>query len=320
MNHIVWKKFSLKSIFKIEKCTGTKISNLIEGQIPYVSRSSVNNGITRLCGNKDYINPKNTITIHAEWKENYCAFYQEEDYVTDGMIAFLSCEELNKYNGLFITTILSKTKYSGKGLKESLNDLSINLPVLYDGQPDWEYMSNEIKQLENEIKQLENEIKQSLYNAIPKLNEINTTTWKEFKVSDLFVNKKNKRYSKIFKTIGATPFVSSTSVNNGIVKYVDLEPNQLNAITVSTNGACFDCFWHDYDFCASTDVEILYPRFNITTNIALFICTCLAKWKGKYSYKNKPKNGIVWKTFIKLPIKNSQPDWEYMEKYMKNKN
>ena len=271
-NRVIWKKIPLKSIFEIRKCIGTKIGNLIDGGIPYVSRTSINNGITRMCGNKNLLNPKNTITIHAEWRQNYCAFYQEKDYVTDGMIAFLSCTKLNKYNALFITTILSKTKYNGKGLKESLNNLLIKLPVFLNGQPNWEYMSDKIKQ--------------SLYNAIPKLNEINTTDWKEFKVSDLFVNKKNKRYSKIYKMIGKTPFVSSTSINNGIVKYVDLKPNQLNAITVSTNGACFDCFWHNYEFCASTDVEILYPRFNITTNIALFICTCLTKWKGKYSYKN----------------------------------
>ena len=143
---IIWKKIPLKSIFKIKKCLGTKVGNLIDGEIPYVSRTSINNGITRMCGNKNLLNPKNTITIHAEWKQNYCAFYQEKNYVTDGMIALLSCEKLNKYNALFITTILSKTKYSGKGLKESLNNLLIKLPVSENDEIAWDYMEKYMKE------------------------------------------------------------------------------------------------------------------------------------------------------------------------------
>ena len=323
LDFIQWKGFSLKSIFKISKCIGTKIGNLVDGSFPYVSRSCINNGITRMCGNIDLLNPKNTITIHAEWKQNYCAFFQEFEYVTDGMIAFLSCGKMDKYSGLYITTLLSKMKYNGKGLLKSLNNLWINLPTQEDGLPNWEYMSKEIQRIEKDINNY-----RLHKNNLPTKKTIKLGTWKEFQIDELFVNKCDrnykdhtqfKKYSKISKSKGQTPFVSSTGINNGIVDYVDLKPNQKNAITVSTNGACFDCFYHDYAFCASTDVEILYPRFAMTTEIALFICTVLSKYKGKYDFKNKPKNGIVWKSIIKLPVTNDgKLDNLYMEKYIRN--
>ena len=315
MNHIIWKKISLKSIFKIEKCTGIKISNLIEGEIPYVSRSSINNGITRFCGNKDYINPKNTITIHAEWKENYCAFYQEEDYVTDGMIAFLSCEELNKYNGLFITTILSKTKYSGDGLKKSLNDLSIKLPVLYDGRPNWEYMSNEIKQLENEIKQ-------SLYNIIPKLNDINTTTWKEFKVSAILKREKIKSISSKIKKfdMGKVCVIGNSSLNNGIVKMLDIRDyNYIHKSNTLSYGAKGGKFFYQLYPWASTDHVHMFASKKLNAYNSLFLCTILNKIiETKGGWSSSLESNIINES-IKLPItKNNQPDWEYMEKYIKS--
>ena len=53
--------------------------------------------------------------------------------------------------------------------------------------------------------------------------------------------------------------------------------------------------------------------------VAIFITTILSLNHSKYGYSNKPKNGIVWKTVISLPVdSNGQPDWEYMEKYIKN--
>lgn len=175
---------------------------------------------------------------------------------------------------------------------------------------------------------VEKNINHNLYNIVPYLEAIDVKHWKIFKISQLFENRcdhkyrnhiEYKKYSKIPKEDGSTPFVSSTGINNGVVRYINLKPNQKNAITISTNGACFDCFYHNYGFCASTDVEILYPRFDMTTEIALFICTVLSKWKGKYNFKNKPKNGIVWESFIKLPVTiDGKPDWLYMEKYIKN--
>ena len=312
-----WKEFYLKGLFKISKCKGCSKSKLIEGNIPYVARSAENNGITEYCGNKNFINKGNSISIHSEWKETYCSFYQDKDFVSDGMIAMIQNHNLNEWNALFICTILNLTKYNGKGLLNSLNDVTISLPVDSNGQPDWEYM-------EKTIKELEKTIKEELLKTIPQLSDIDTSEWKEFKVSDIFINKNVKKYSKSPKEEGLIPFVTSTSTNNGISCYCNLENVcKGNCITVSTNGRCFDCFYQPINFAVSSDCEVLYPREEyehfLNEYNAIFITTILSLNRSKYGYSNKPKNGIVWKTVISLPVdSNGQPDWEYMEKYIKN--
>ena len=81
---------------------------------------------------------------------------------------------------------------------------------------------------------------------------------------------------------------------------IDETPVASNVITVSTNGECFDCFYHDYDIVPSTDVEILInPKLNKYN--AQFICSILNLESKKYSFGKKAKNGAVQKTIINLP-------------------
>lgn len=150
--------------------------------------------------------------------------------------------------------------------------------------------------------------------------ELKISEWKEFKVSDIFEKRKIKKLSSIPKQQGDIAFISSQSTNNGIVKFCKVDPILImnNAITVSTNGTNFECFYHDYKFVASSDVEVLFSS-NLTKNIALFICTILKKNQRKYSFGNKAKNNAVFNTVIKLPIdKNGNIDWLFMEDYIKS--
>lgn len=149
--------------------------------------------------------------------------------------------------------------------------------------------------------------------------ELKINQWKEFKVSEIFKKTKIKKYSSIPKETGNFPFISSKSDNNGVVKFCkpDYKKSILkNAITVSTNGANFDCFYHKYEFVAGSDIEVLHSN-KLNENRAIFICTVLKKNQKKYSYANKAKNNAVFDTMIKLPATiDGYPDWEYMEKYI----
>ena len=150
--------------------------------------------------------------------------------------------------------------------------------------------------------------------------ELKISEWKEFKVSDVFVKKHTKHYITIPEKQGDIAVVTCQSVNNGIAKYCEVEPETIleNAITVSTNGICFDCFFHDYKFAISRNVEVLFSPFLNFKN-ALFIIAILKKQQKKYSYGNKPRNNIVWNTKIKLPVDtNGNPDWDFMENYIQN--
>lgn len=150
------------------------------------------------------------------------------------------------------------------------------------------------------------------------LNKIDTSKWQYYNVGLLFKPKnKIKRFSATPESEGLTPFITSSSVNNGVTALVDEEPVASNVITVSTNGACFDCFYHDDSIAISSDVDIL-TNDKLNKYNALFICTVLKLEKIKFSYGRKPKNGKVYKTNIKLPyLTKDEPDWDYMTEFVR---
>lgn len=113
------------------------------------------------------------------------------------------------------------------------------------------------------------------------------------------------------------------------------KPDISRCITVSTNGNCFDCFYHDELICVSNDVEVLVND-KLSSLQMLFICSILKQEAQKYNYGRKAKNGKVWKTIIKLPVQHNAdgtplidktfqysdqgyiPDWQFMEDYIKS--
>lgn len=151
--------------------------------------------------------------------------------------------------------------------------------------------------------------------------KLNFNNWQKIKINEIFKNNSIRKYSKIPTTVGNIPFISCQTSLNGIANYCNLPFIAGDCITVSTNGHCFDCFYQPNPIAVSTDVEVLYPNdtfkkyFNRYT--ALFLVTVMNLNQEKYNFGIKPKNNKVWQTEILLPFKNNNPDWEYMENYIK---
>lgn len=156
------------------------------------------------------------------------------------------------------------------------------------------------------------------------MKKIDTTFWKEYKLTDLFdiilpigdiqAQKMND---------GEFPLISSGKNNNGICKYIDrtTESNliQANSITVDMFGKTF---FHDYEYycVAHGRINILIPKFNINKYTGLYITRVIESITvPKYEFLDMCSQGTLKKEIIKLPAKNGEnPDWEYMESYMKN--
>lgn len=125
----------------------------------------------------------------------------------------------------------------------------------------------------------------------------------EFRLGDVIPPVKVKKYAKKPTSEGNVPFISCQTTNNGIACYCGETPEIEHCITVSTNGNCFDCFWHDEPIIPSSDVEVL-TKDGITDDreISLYLCSVLSPFTRFYSYSNKPKNGKVFDTVISLPV------------------
>ena len=171
-----WKNFIISKLFKIESPAARSMKTYNEGEVPYVSSGSVNNGIV------SYLEPKedeelekgNCITVSPL---DGSSFFQEDDFLGRGgagsAISMLYNDNLSKYSGMFICTLIKiaakKFDYSDALTGDNLSSLVIKLPVLHndDGSlcidaekqysddgyiPDWEYMSSYMKSIETKAK------------------------------------------------------------------------------------------------------------------------------------------------------------------------
>ena len=122
---------------------------------------------------------------------------------------------------------------------------------------------------------------------------------------------------------GNTPYVTATNKNNGINEMINIEPEfKGNVLTVEKVNAC--TFYQSHDFCATSDVNILVPQFDMNKYVALFICTVINFNENfRWNYGRQCRINNTKKMKIKLPAKLNKngeyiPDFEYMENYIKS--
>lgn len=147
------------------------------------------------------------------------------------------------------------------------------------------------------------------------------STWKKYRLGDLFEIKKGKRLTAEDQTEGFTPYIGAIDSNNGIANHIGQDAIHLgNTITLSYNGSVGEAFYQPVPFWATDDVNVLYFRdengvlFN--EKIALFICTVLRKEKYRYCYGRKWTLEQMNDTIIKLPSINGNPDWKWINDYV----
>ena len=145
---------------------------------------------------------------------------------------------------------------------------------------------------------------------------IDTSNWKEFRIGDLFEQKRGKEASPNRVLDGNIPMINETSTNNGFTKYGKSEHIlKGNAITVSVNYAT-TVFYQEHDFIASVNILVLYNE-NLNCRNAMFICAILRKAHEKYDYNHKISKDRLNDEIILLPATSSgEPDWDFMEQYI----
>lgn len=87
------------------------------------------------------------------------------------------------------------------------------------------------------------------------------STWKKYRLGDLFEIKKGKRLTAEDQTEGNTPYIGAIDSNNGIANHIGQDPIHLgNTISLSYNGSVGEAFYQLVPFWATDDVNVLYFR------------------------------------------------------------
>ncbi len=288
-------------------------------KVNIVSNTTINNGVESFIFN-DEAGIKNCITIATRGNDYYACYH--DDYtitIVRALLLYSTKFELNKYIGFYLCSLIRMNKYKsayGRVLSgDRLKQEKILLPVDENDNPNWEYIENITKKIYERIYN-----KFDSKSLIDKKIKIKTDEWSEFELTKLFEINGSKttplleleKYGK-----GDFPYVTTQATNNGVAGFFDFYSESGNVLTVDSAVLGY-CSYQELSFSASDHVEKLIPKFKINKYIAMFLVTILNLEQYRYGYGRKCSQERMKKVSIKLPSINGNPDFEFMEKYIKS--
>lgn len=153
LSTLEWKEFFIKDIFTISSGKRLTKSDMDNGLIPFVGAIDSNNGITNWIGTPNCSFDKNVLGV------NYNGSVVENFYHTYGCVFSDDVKRLhlknysdNQYVLLFLKTIIlqqkSKYTYGYKFNGHRMERQKILLPINEQGEPDYVFMENYVKNQE----------------------------------------------------------------------------------------------------------------------------------------------------------------------------
>lgn len=335
-----WKEFnafSTDGLFEIHTTNSSIDKNkLLSGDtltVPYVSRSGGSNGVSKFVSSENYrygFDNGESITVGLDTQT---AFYQPYKFVTGQNIQVITGEHLTPsviqfLLPLFRSQMTAKFNWGGNGATLSrMKRLKLLLPVNAMAQPDYAFMSDYVDQ---QKKQLQTKYvsyaqkKLQVLGTQKSLKPLSELDWGTFFLNELFDVDPGVRLTNQDKKTGKKPFIGAVDNNNGVTGFVgNVNKSQdSNVLGVNYNGAPGIAFYHPYAALFSDDVKRLKlkDRSHNTRNVLLFMKTIVMKQRGKYNYGYKFNASRMSRQKLYVPVNElGQPDYDYMEQYVKNK-
>lgn len=142
--------------------------------------------------------------------------------------------------------------------------------------------------------------------------------WGEYSYKSIF-NKiaQGRRLKKNDQVPGPIPFIMAGTTNAGVVNYIanPVATFPKNSITIDIFG---NVFYRDYDFGAGDDTGVYWcDEKDYTKSAMLFIAISMQKsLLGKFSFGAKLRSSQSHDFQMKLPVKNGQIDFAFMESFI----
>lgn len=301
---------ALRNLFDITYGVNLEVVNceLAADGIPFVSRQSVNNGVSCRVRRLPDVDPNPAWTLSiAGGGSVLSTFFHEEPYYS-GRDIYIATPRyvMTREEMLFYRMVIecNKFRYSyGRQANRTVRD--IRVPVY--GEMGEKFGRQKVRFASAS----------AISRPIP-LPPV--TSWKSFRYDELFEIRKGKRLTKEDMVEGAIPFIGATDADNGITAYVGNDENlhDGNRITVSYNGSIAEAFYQESPFVASDDVNVLEPKFALDKHIGVFLCTLIRREKYRYNYGRKWHAEKMRESRIRLPVTSAgEPDWTLMRTYVR---
>lgn len=140
---ITWREYNVKCLFG-DSTRGKRLKSddRIPGTLPFVTAGEAEQGVSAFIGNKVAVFKKNTTTIDMFGS----AKYRNCEYGADDHVAVVHTEKLPNHAAMFVTAACHKAAHTGafdygrNFYAKDADALSIMLPTLTSGLPDYDYM------------------------------------------------------------------------------------------------------------------------------------------------------------------------------------
>lgn len=276
-----WKKYRTGNVLDFNSsngifhaCNVSIEDEKTESNHPYVVRTSQNNGIRGYVSeDESKLNPANTISFAQDTAQ---MFYQSEPYFTGNKVKVLSIKghTLTENIAIFLITCMNKAfsdfAWGSSYDTKLLQNVTLSLPVKTTLVPD--FQSLEI-----------------LAGGGIDMSNIDTSSWKEFRLDELFSAESGDFDIKKEHINGlGVDVVTAGETENGILGKSDIIAKVFdgNTITIDMFGKCTyrpDCYkmvTHARVF----SLKCLFDDFDEKSG--LYVATILQKLVSGFSYSN----------------------------------
>lgn len=330
-----WNEFHIEDIGEIFSGKDIYDSERVKGLNPYVSATSKNNGVGYFVNNSNHTFEKKCLSVNRNGSVGYSFYHPYKALFSN------DCRKLKlKYNsdnvGFFISNQITKQRekynYGYKMGTERLKRQIVLLPTNEEKTPDYKYMEKYTKLLINKkLEDYKKYCKRILKDIeLKEILSIENKEWEEFFIggenglfnitSTLSGIDKNKL---IFSDNGQIPYITRTDINNGINLFIPdnqlskYKKNDGNVITIGLDTQTV--FYQAHSFFTGQNIQVMKHNLLNKYN-ALFLIPLIKIQMEKFNWGgNGATLGRLARTKIMLPInKKNEPDFEYMEQYMKN--
>ena len=164
-----WKSFEIGDLFDVSRPVARSQAKYKEGNVPFVASGNYNNGVVKWCEitENDVLDQKGCITVSPL---DGSAFYQPVDFLGRGgagsAILLLRNESLTEMSGLFISAVLraalTKFSYNDQINSKTILVQEIKLPATSDGNPDYAYMDQYMRDVMKESEASLENLRQAL--------------------------------------------------------------------------------------------------------------------------------------------------------------
>ena len=334
LSDVEWREFKVggqDGIFKISNSKPYHKANLTISShgIPYVTRTSINNGLEDLISDGNYEkNPKNTISLGAE---NADFFFQGIEYVSGNKMYCISNNQITREVGLFLVQVFRQSIKEcgfgyGKGLTGTrFKNRYVMLPIDENNNPNWYFMEEYIKERENKQRQdLSEYYKNRLLDLVICPEVLTDVKWGEFSLRNLFTLERGNQNNMSICETGEIPLISAKKIDNGVKAFISDNGKKLfegHILTLNNDGdgGVGIAYYQANKMALDTHVTALIPIIHINRSSLLFISKTITIQRDKFSHGYSLNNNRMKAQKIVLPLdKDGNPNWSYMDNFIKN--